>query len=120
RVRYDISAFRSEFTDLQTEGTGPAFNPNVVRVALNAGEQLVKGIEFNTTMLLSQNLVFNLGGSFMDGKMVELDGGGCTDHEIIAASADALNNPAGRSAEELDFANEILTDISPERRAHAL
>lgn len=120
RVRYDLSAFRSQFTDLQTEGVAPIIDPLARRVALNAGEQLVKGIEFSTTMLVTQDLVFNLGGALMDGKMVELDGGGCTGDETVAASANAVNNPAGRSAAELTLANTTLNALSPERRAHAL
>lgn len=119
RMRYDIAAFKNDFKDLQTQAAAQFFSDASNRVSLNAGKQLVKGIEFSTTALLTETLTFNLAGALMDGKMDELDGGGCTGNEIIAAAADAVNNPGGRTAAELTRANSVLTLIGAERSAHA-
>ncbi len=121
RFRYDISVFRSEFRDLQTEVAAPLFNPqDQTRVSLNAGKQVVEGIEFTGTTRVTESLTFNFAGALMDGEMVEFDGAGCTGSETIAAAADAVNNPGGRTAAELTAANAILTTIGPMRSAHAL
>ncbi len=122
RFRYDITAFRNKFKDLQTEGIGQFFSgpEDQQRIGLNAGGQLVKGVEFAGQVAATQNLMLNFAGVLMDGKMVDFDGGGCSDDEFAAAAVDAINNPAGRSATELAFADSILNRLGPARRAHAL
>jgi hypothetical protein len=123
RGRYNIAGFISKFRDLQTAASAPlsveALGIQSV-IALNAGGQKVEGFEFSTTAAVMEGLTVDFAGMFMRGKMIEFDGGGCSGHEIIAASADAVNNPSGRSADELDLANEILDDIGRQRRFHAL
>lgn len=121
RFRYDISLFRNEFTDMQTEVAAPLFNPqDQQRFSLNAGEQVVEGAEFTGGFAVTQNLIFNFAGAVMDGEMVDFDGAGCSGSETIAAAANAVNNPSGRTAAELTAANTILTTIGPMRSAHAL
>ncbi len=125
RVRYDVSAFTTKFTDLQTSLGTPNLDPTAVRaVAFNAGSQKVKGVEVGLQAAATQNLVFNFGGAFMDGKFGELDGGGCTGDERIAAAIDATTPVAqggsreNRSTAELTFANGTLTNLGPTRRAN--
>lgn len=124
RVRYDATLFRNSFKDLQTAAAAP---PNTAlqnnSVALNAGGQRVKGFEFSFQTAVTDNLKFSVGGALMDGKMTELDGGGCTDDELIAASRDALTPTAqggsmeSRTAAEITAANATFTLLGPLRTA---
>ena len=118
RVRYDVAAFITTFTDLQTAAAAPPFNPlQQASVSLNAGEQEVKGIEFNIRAAVTDGLVLNFAGALMDGEMVDFDGGGCTNSETIAASIRALANPADYSPAALDEAEGFLSTLGGVRRA---
>jgi len=109
RVRYDIAGFNTKFTDLQTTGAAPLFNPSdQSSVSLNAGEQVVKGVEFSFQAAVTDRLRVTMAGALMKGRMTEFDGSGCSVTETVAASVDAVKNPAGRTAAELSRANSNL------------
>lgn len=116
RMRYDLAVFTNTFTDLQTIVAAPLSADNASN-ALNAGEQKVDGGEFTFAYALTDRWTLNLAGAVMDGKMDDFDGGGCSPGELIAAAIDATENPAGRSADELDFANDVLDSLGATRRA---
>ncbi len=125
RIHYDVSAFTNEFTDLQMQGAAPFFNPQFVNsTALNAGSQKVDGLEFSLQAAATPNLLLNFGGAFLDGKFGNFDGNGCSKDAFIAASIDALTPTANggsmenRSAAERTFANTILNNLGPVRRAN--
>ena len=117
RGRYSISGYIQEFVDLQTDVAVASFDPTDVidqqGQSLNAGKQKVDGIEFNFDAAVTENWTVSLAGSIMDARFAEFDGRGCTDSEIIAASIDALDNPGGRTAGELAFADTIRTNMGP-------
>lgn len=117
RMRYDVALFTNKFKDLQTNVAAPLSSERTSS-ALNAGEQKVDGGEFNLVYALTQNWTVNLAGAVMQGKMGDFDGGGCSTQEMIAAAIDAVENPGARSAEELDFADEILDSLGDIRRAN--
>lgn len=124
RVRYDASAFRTDFTDLQTAGAAPVFNPAEQQsVSLNAGKQRVDGFEFNIQAAATQNLTLSLAGALMDAKFREFDGTGCGTSLLFATSIDAITPQAqggsleSRSAEEIAAANDNLDRLAPGRRA---
>ncbi len=124
RVRYDATLFRNSFKDLQTGAAAPPNNElQQGSFALNAGGQRVKGFEFAFQTAVTDNLKFNFGSALMDGKMTDLDGGGCTNGELIAASLDALTPTAqggsreNRTAAEITAANSTFTLFSPVRTA---
>ena len=119
RMRYDFDVFRNTFTDLQTIGAAPLFNPqDQTSVSLNAGEQRVDGVEFNIQYAASENLILDLGGSFLDGKFQEFEGDGCSGDESLAAAINALANPGSYSADEIDAAQEIIDDLDPSLQAN--
>lgn len=123
RIRYDITTFKNNFKDVQLGAAGTVSDPlEVSSVQLNAAKQVVKGLEFSITTAVTENLTVNLSGALMDGKMAELDGGGCSNDEIIAVSVDAVGNAGGQrgsapSAAELAQANNYLNRLGPTRRA---
>lgn len=122
RMRYDATVFTQKFNDLQAIGTVPPLGPegDIFNSESINVDQKTDGIEFSTTALVTNNLTFSLAGAVMNSTLDNFLGGGCSDDQIIAAAANAINNPAGRPAEELDEANDVLDTIGPTRRTHAL
>lgn len=101
RARANLSLFWMEVSDLQLATTNVVEGVSQGSFSTNAGLQRVRGIEFDSTMLVTNRLTLGLNGAIMDGEMVEYEGAGCTDAEIAAADtgpcisedeADALGN----------------------------
>ena len=124
RIRYDITAFRNTFSDLQTIGAAPANNPaGQTSVSLNAGKQQVDGIEFAVQAAATENLTLNLAGTFLDGIFKTFEGDGCSVNAQVAAAIDATTPVASggsrenRTAAEITAANTILASVATNRRA---
>jgi len=92
RARYDVTLFRTDFTDLQLSGLAPITDQDSTSISLNAGKQRVEGVEFSLTALLTDQWMVNLSGAVMDGKMVEFAGSGCNQTEFWNAEL-GLNTP---------------------------
>ena len=104
RVRYDLTAFETTFTDLQvTIRTGNIEDPSI---NVNAGEQRTRGLEFSTQMAVTDRLTAGISGSLMDGKMVYFPNAGCTSVEQYTAPAsgcDPVTNTIDRSGQKSPF-----------------
>lgn len=81
RARYDLTVFRTDFTDLQLSGLAPISNLDSTSVSTNAGKQRVQGIEFGLTAAATENLEVNLTGALMDGEMLDFEGSTCNFEE---------------------------------------
>ncbi|MEE8528133.1 MAG: TonB-dependent receptor, partial [Gammaproteobacteria bacterium] len=86
RFGFDATLFELEVPDLQT--TTDSTDPNQTTTTVNAGQR-VRGLEFSTRWAATENLRLSLAGAFMDGKMTDFAGVGCTDSELAAAFSDA-------------------------------
>ena len=124
RLRYDITAFRNTFSDLQTIGAAPANNAaGQISVSLNAGEQQVDGIEFALQAAATENLTLNVAATFLDGIFNTFEGDGCSVNSQVAAAIDATTPVASggsrenRTAAEITAANTILANVAANRRA---
>lgn len=119
RARYSLTGFITRFTDLQAEAAVADYDPQDLTdqqgISLNAGSVKVDGMELNFDMAVTDKLVFNFASSLINARYGEFDGTGCTDTEVIAASINAIENPAGRTAAELTVANTILTNMGAAR-----
>ncbi len=76
----EVEDLQIETTVLPEPGETSAPTPTV-----NAGLQRVRGAEFNVTAAVSDQLTASLSGAFMNGKMVEFEGAGCTAAEFDVA-----------------------------------
>lgn len=75
RARYDASIYETTFSDLQLQAaTGRLDDPNA---NVNAGAQVVKGIELSIDYAATDNLTLSLAGALMDGKMQDYQGAPC-------------------------------------------
>lgn len=80
RARYDATVFQTTFEDFQVQSaTGQEFNPFI---AINAGEQRVRGIEASLTAAVSDRLTLSVGAALMDGEFTYFPNAGCTDAEF--------------------------------------
>ena len=124
RLRYDLTAFRNTFSDLQTIGAAPVLNAaGQTSVSLNAGKQQVDGLEFSFMAAATEELTLNLGGTLLDGIFKYFEGDGCSASALIAASIDATTPAAqggsmeSRTAAEITAANTNLNALGANRRA---
>jgi len=85
RASYELIAFQMDFTDLQTGTITP--DPDDPTKIVNAGEQRVRGIEWGTQVLVSDQLRVSLMGMFMDSQMTSFPNAGCTAFELANAAA---------------------------------
>jgi len=106
RARYDVTAFRTTFTDLQLSGLAPITDQDSTSISINAGEQRVQGLEFSVTAAVTDQLRLNLNGAVMDGKMTDFNGSGCNTEEFYNTLLD-LNIPGVLPC---DIDNGELTD----------
>lgn len=75
RGRYDLTFFETTFSGLQLQAaTGRLDDPNA---NVNAGAQVVKGVEASFDFAVTDNLTMNIAGAIMDGKMDEFFGAPC-------------------------------------------
>jgi outer membrane receptor protein involved in Fe transport len=82
RARYDVTLFRTTFTDLQLSGLAPITDQDSTSISINAGEQRVQGVEFSLTAALTDQWVVNFNGAIMDGEMTDFNGSGCNNEEF--------------------------------------
>jgi outer membrane receptor protein involved in Fe transport len=107
RARYDATLFQTTFSDFQVQSaTGQIENPFI---AINAGEQRVRGLEMGLTAAASDRLTLSFAGALMDGEFTYFPGAGCNEWELRTADtgpcltqgeADALNAAAGKIVAE--------------------
>jgi iron complex outermembrane receptor protein len=83
RMRYDLTLFQLEITDLQVSSATP--DPSNPNLNINAGAQRVRGLEFNTVYAVNEQWRVGLSGSLLDGEMSEFFGAGCTAAELVGA-----------------------------------
>ena len=83
RLRYDVTLFQVEITDLQVSSATP--DPSNPNLNINAGAQRVRGLEFSTLYAISDQWRVGLAGAFLDGEMTEFFGAGCTTAELLTA-----------------------------------
>ncbi len=75
RARYGASIYETTFSQLQLQAaTGRLDDPNV---NVNAGAQVVKGVELSIDYAATDNLTLSLAGAIMDGKMKEFFNAPC-------------------------------------------
>lgn len=80
RASYEISIYEMVFSDLQT-GTENPFDDQGSGVT-NAGKQRVRGIDWATTVAVTERLRAGLSGAYMDAVLVDFPTAGCTDFEF--------------------------------------
>jgi len=84
RVRYDVTLFKTVFTDLQLSGAVPTFTEgSQATLSLNAGKQQVQGIEFGLMGAATDRLTLGLQGAIMDAELKEFSGVGCSFAEFV-------------------------------------
>jgi outer membrane receptor protein involved in Fe transport len=90
-VRYGITLFNQEIKDLQVETEIPSLADILAggessgRGQINAGKQRTRGVDFDATWLVNDNLILNMAGVYQKGTMLDFVGG-CTDTEVINAA----------------------------------
>ena len=87
RVRYDVTIFRTIFTDLQLSGAAPTTSEQD-SVSLNAGKQQVQGIEFGLLAAVTDRMTVGLQGAVMDSELVDFQGAGCSFAEFVNTEND--------------------------------
>ena len=90
-VRYGFTLFNQEIKDLQVETEIASLEDILAggessgRGQINAGKQRTRGIDFDATWLVNDNLILNLAGVYQKGTMLDFVGG-CTDFEVENAA----------------------------------
>jgi outer membrane receptor protein involved in Fe transport len=106
RARYDATLFQTTFSDFQVQSaTGRPEDPFV---AINAGEQRVRGVEFSLTGAITDRLTLSVGGTLMDGEFTYFPNAGCNEFEL----AQAATGPC-LSSEEAEALNGLDADGDP-------
>jgi outer membrane receptor protein involved in Fe transport len=91
RFRFGITFFNQEIKDLQVETPIPSLADLLAggessgRGQINAGKQRTRGVDYDATWLVNDNLVLSLAGVYQNGTMLDFVGG-CTDTELAAAA----------------------------------
>jgi outer membrane receptor protein involved in Fe transport len=95
QVRFGVTLFWQEIKDLQVETPIPSLADLLAggessgRGQVNAGKQRTRGVDFDATWLVNENLVLNLAGVVQEGEILDFIGG-CTDAELIV-----IDEPGG-------------------------
>ena len=107
RLRVNITGFYNELTDYQltTSIPNPAGTGAVTSIVSNAGKAQTKGLELEITAAPADNLLINLGLSYVDAKFTE----GCDADEFILNSGGLRPNFDTRNPTP---AGKALCDIS--------
>lgn len=107
RLRVNITGFYNELTDYQltTSIPNPAGTGAVTSIVSNAGKAQTKGLELEITAAPADNLLINLGLSYVDAKFTE----GCDADEFILNSGGLRPNFDTRNPTP---AGKVLCDIS--------
>jgi len=94
--------FQTTFEDFQVQSsTGQLENPFI---AINAGEQQVKGIELGLTAAVSDRLTLSAAAALMDGKFTYFPNAGCSQPEL----RDAATGPCYTEEEAIAAGNPLL------------
>jgi len=102
RARYDVTLFETTFYDFQVQSaTGQAENPFI---ALNAGEQRVRGVEASLTAAVTDFLTLSVAAAFMDGEFVYFPDAGCNEPEL----RDAATGPCRTEEEAIALGDPAL------------
>lgn len=107
RLRVNVTGFYNELTDYQltTSIPNPAGTGAVTSIVSNAGKAQTKGLELEITAAPADNLLINLGLSYVDAKFTE----GCDADEFILNSGGLRPNFDTRNPTP---AGKALCDIS--------
>lgn len=107
RLRVNVTGFYNELTDYQltTSIPNPAGTGAVTSIVSNAGKAQTKGLELEVTAAPADNLLINLGLSYVDAKFTE----GCDADEFILNSGGLRPNFDTRNP---TAAGKALCDIS--------
>ena len=105
RLRTNLTLFWSDYTNLQVATAGDqVIDPSSVIASrtINVGGQRVRGAELSGDVLITENLRFGLGASFMDGEYTNYPNAGCTLAEIVGRTCDdpvrAITDRTGQKA----------------------
>lgn len=82
RIRYDLTLFHTVFSDLQLSGAAPTTSEQD-SVSLNAGKQVVTGVEFGLYSPVTDRLTLSLQGAIMDSELRDFTGVGCSFAEFV-------------------------------------
>jgi len=96
RANYELTAFYSEFEDLQRSAHDTVLDQTRVT---NAAKQSVRGIEARGSIALSDRWQVNLSGAILNGKMDSFPGAICTAVEItqnLCLDKDGNPDPSGK------------------------
>lgn len=107
RLRVNVTGFYNELTDYQltTSIPNPAGTGAVTSIVSNAGKAQTKGLELEITAAPADNLIINMGLSYVDAKFTE----GCDADEFILNSGGLRPNFDTRNP---TAAGKALCDIS--------
>jgi len=113
RVRYGATLFWQEIEDLQVETPIPSLADLLAggqssgRGQVNAGKQRTRGVDFDATWLVNDNLILTLAGVVQQGKILDFVGG-CTDAEL------AVIDQAGGCISEAESITLVGSDVLAE------
>lgn len=100
RLRMNINIFHSDYQDQQVTVQAPAPPPAFFSsTVVNAGESTIQGIEFESTLQITDDLVANFAFGYLDAEFEEVT-------ELIPVGVDASGNPI---LEEVNRANRVET-----------
>jgi outer membrane receptor protein involved in Fe transport len=99
RLRYDFNLFDIKIKDLQQE-TSVAGETSGGTVQLNIGGQRVRGLEWSTVYIFSEQLLGSISGALLDGVMTDFPDAPCTQTEAEnpASSGCTLYEPGNPDA----------------------
>lgn len=112
---YNVSLFQITVDDLQIATSIPASLGGGSTTA-NAGKQRTKGIEFDGTWAVTDQLKLGISGALMDGVMVRFTNAGCTDAEDEASATGPCVSAAEAAADPTLVAGTIDRSGSPAPR----
>ncbi len=102
RARYDVTLFQTTFKDFQVQSaTGLLENPFI---AINAGEQMVSGVEAGLTSAVSDRLTLSIAAALMNGEFTYFPDSGCNRPEL----RDAATGPCRTLEEAIALGNPDL------------
>jgi iron complex outermembrane receptor protein len=88
RVSFNLSLFRTRYENFQAQVSTPQNGQFVSRIA-NAGEVIVKGVEFGVSTRLGHDVFFDFGGTYLKARFGDFPGVSC--YTIYAPT---IANPA--------------------------
>lgn len=100
RLRFNLNIFRSDYQDQQVTVQAPAPAPALFSsTVVNAGESTIQGIELESTLQITDDLVANFSFGYLDAEFKEV-------RELIPVGVDANGAPI---LEDVNRANRVET-----------